>query len=281
MPRSFGATVGQPDVVRRSLFILASLSALLCVAVGVLWWRSHQTHYMAMWTSPTTAWQVSSMRGKVWVFTHPDKPAPTPTVPTLDWHDAVRHGALETLHFDQYALGADDKERQVAADELESCGRAARNAAGFYRQVKSGIDAGNVKWKSILSWVRREYLTTMADEQRAWAHLQAAEAQLQGGDRLGFRWFQRFAPCSRFVAVPYWSLSVLTAVLPAMSLLFWHRSRRRKRAGHCPTCGYDLRAIRTAAPSVERRATSSMGRDIRVECTTASASRPAMRRRPA
>src|SRR5687768_17913244 len=120
MRRSSAATTEQHDVVRRSSFILSSLSALLCIAVGVLWWRSHQTHYMAMWTSPTTAWQVSSMRGKVWVFTHPDKPAPTPTVPTLDCHDQVPTGPWERLHFDNTERGPEDKKGQWEREDLKS-----------------------------------------------------------------------------------------------------------------------------------------------------------------
>jgi hypothetical protein len=42
------------------------------------------------------------------------------------------------------------------------------------------------------------------------------------------------------VRIPYWSVTVLAAVLPARSLWRWRRSRRRQRAGLCPRCGYNL-----------------------------------------
>jgi hypothetical protein len=44
------------------------------------------------------------------------------------------------------------------------------------------------------------------------------------------------------VVAPHWSLALATAVLPALSLFRWHRSRNRHRAGLCPSCDYDLRA---------------------------------------
>ena len=49
-----------------------------------------------------------------------------------------------------------------------------------------------------------------------------------------------------FIVVPYWVPSALLAVLP----LLWWRFRRRSRtaAGHCASCGYDLRASKDRCP---------------------------------
>ncbi len=48
--------------------------------------------------------------------------------------------------------------------------------------------------------------------------------------------------------LPHWSLAVLFGVLPTIYLLRKIRSRRLKRIGHCPTCGYDLRATPDRCP---------------------------------
>ena len=53
------------------------------------------------------------------------------------------------------------------------------------------------------------------------------------------------------VTVPYWLLAVLTAILPMVAGVGMFRSvrrRRRKQAGRCATCGYDLRASGEVCP---------------------------------
>jgi hypothetical protein len=52
----------------------------------------------------------------------------------------------------------------------------------------------------------------------------------------------------RLVSLPHWFLALLFAILPAVHLRAAIRSRRRHRAGHCPTCGYDLRATPERCP---------------------------------
>ena len=52
----------------------------------------------------------------------------------------------------------------------------------------------------------------------------------------------------RCVSVPHWSLALLFAILPALHLRAFIRSRRRHRIGHCPRCGYDLRATPERCP---------------------------------
>jgi hypothetical protein len=46
-----------------------------------------------------------------------------------------------------------------------------------------------------------------------------------------------------FIALPYWLLAIMLAILPAIRLLWimYHRWRTRK-TNICATCGYDLRA---------------------------------------
>jgi hypothetical protein len=85
--------------------------------------------------------------------------------------------------------------------------------------------------------------------------------------RLGFGWDQHsmFSPnptggsfkfeCS-VVAVPYWSLLALMAVLPAL----WCRRRwvrdRRQKMGLCLACGYDLRGSPDRCPECGAEAKS-------------------------
>ncbi len=55
-------------------------------------------------------------------------------------------------------------------------------------------------------------------------------------NRLGGHWWG--------LTVPVWPIVILTAVAPTV----WLRRRRRHPAGHCPTCGYDLRATPDRCP---------------------------------
>jgi len=50
------------------------------------------------------------------------------------------------------------------------------------------------------------------------------------------------------VRLPYWLPSLLFALLPAYCVRRWLRARRRRAAGQCPTCGYDLRATPDRCP---------------------------------
>jgi hypothetical protein len=50
------------------------------------------------------------------------------------------------------------------------------------------------------------------------------------------------------VSVPYWFLLPTLAALPATWVVRRSSHRRRKRLGHCATCGYDLRATPERCP---------------------------------
>lgn len=50
------------------------------------------------------------------------------------------------------------------------------------------------------------------------------------------------------VAIPHWVPGSLAAVCPSLWIVKAQRVRRRRREGHCPKCGYDLRATPDRCP---------------------------------
>jgi hypothetical protein len=48
--------------------------------------------------------------------------------------------------------------------------------------------------------------------------------------------------------LPEWLLAITFAALPAVGLVQFRRDRRRRHAGHCQSCGYDLRATPNRCP---------------------------------
>ncbi len=54
------------------------------------------------------------------------------------------------------------------------------------------------------------------------------------------------------VSAPMWALLLLFGVFPVAHLLMAYRKMKRKPAGLCPTCGYDLRASAGCCPECGR-----------------------------
>ncbi len=50
------------------------------------------------------------------------------------------------------------------------------------------------------------------------------------------------------VRMPWWSIVLLTGVMPLRSLVALMLREKQHRAGHCPDCGYDLRATPRRCP---------------------------------
>jgi hypothetical protein len=63
-----------------------------------------------------------------------------------------------------------------------------------------------------------------------------------GGDRLPLTFGYLL------LAAPVWPVAVLFGVGPGIWLLARRRERRRSLSGHCPACGYDLRATPDRCP---------------------------------
>ena len=67
----------------------------------------------------------------------------------------------------------------------------------------------------------------------------------------GFHWQQGDAVYGgpfTLVGVPYWFLMAAAGALPMTWLVVRARARHRLNAGHCTTCGYDLRASPARCP---------------------------------
>jgi len=75
-------------------------------------------------------------------------------------------------------------------------------------------------------------------------------------DVWGFRWHPRsdrnWEYRERGIAVPAWSLVLLSGALPAWMSAGFYRSVRRSRRGFCSRCGYDLRATPERCPECGR-----------------------------
>ena len=68
---------------------------------------------------------------------------------------------------------------------------------------------------------------------------------------LGFAWHDMVPGDGiryRGVAFPLWLAALLFLLLPAVRTHRFVRRRRRRRAGRCPACGYDLRATPGQCP---------------------------------
>lgn len=57
-----------------------------------------------------------------------------------------------------------------------------------------------------------------------------------------------FNPPMKVAIIPYWLPVTAFLILPVRKLLLLNRSRRRRRAGLCVACGYDLRATSDRCP---------------------------------
>ena len=66
---------------------------------------------------------------------------------------------------------------------------------------------------------------------------------------LGFAYIQgSFNGTYDIYAIPFWFLLLLTGIGPALWWFGVYRGRRRRLAGHCARCGYDLRATPGRCP---------------------------------
>ena len=104
----------------------------------------------------------------------------------------------------------------------------------------------------VWSGLRRRILTQRPPDEVSWTvwHPEPFSQTAFAGSPLG-RWHLTLDPVragsvpawyTYHVTVPHWSLAAFFSVLPTAFLIGSVRIMRRRRAGLCPSCGYDLRA---------------------------------------
>jgi hypothetical protein len=131
-------------------------------------------------------------------------------------------------------------------------------SASGQRTIRIDADSGGgqleVSWK-VSSAAEREQVAQRNDLARRSVYHQtfpevppmyARSLPPTAWNALGFKQFS--GPTHSSMAVPYWSLVLLTAPAPLARALTIARRRRRIKAGLCAECGYDLRATPDRCP---------------------------------
>jgi hypothetical protein len=194
--------------LRRLLLAVIISSALICAATVTMWIRAQRHPWRFNVRSPVGAAALHSDKGQSIVF---DNGRQMQIEITTAGRDAERRAT------DAYNQVAEDYER-----------------AG--RDISDPTDPAQVA-------AREELDQHVRDLHRyAWDYMHSA-------DGVRARWEAH--PPKR-LAVRFSVIALITGVLPFMAILAAIRSRlrtrRRQRKGHCPGCGYDLRATLDRCP---------------------------------
>ena len=125
----------------------------------------------------------------------------------------------------------------------------ARGAFCFRFHWKSGkpsVPLGPRSW-SISPVERPKPYAELYDHPSVWNRLGFAFATFSPGGSFFYSSAGRAAH-GCILQVPCWFLAALTALLPSRRLATRWRAARRRKAGLCPHCGYDLRASKDRCP---------------------------------
>jgi hypothetical protein len=120
--------------------------------------------------------------------------------------------------------------------------------AGMKRYLKLDADSGagllELSWKTWTAANRQELQKRNELTGQRFYHRTFHNEPLHDA-----RFFGHYTgPTHTSIWFPYLSAALLTAFLPALWLIAHLRRRGRVKSGHCPTCGYDLRATPGRCP---------------------------------
>jgi hypothetical protein len=107
----------------------------------------------------------------------------------------------------------------------------------------------------------RGYLSRPPDDVRFALAMTSMAARRHNWNTWGFGYSHDATPTggTRLLFVPYWAPALAAGVLAVYGSIRAYRRRQRLRAGHCPRCGYDLRASPGRCPECGRAAAQESG----------------------
>jgi hypothetical protein len=137
---------------------------------------------------------------------------------------------------------------QIVRTEADSSGFGLRSCRGsivlWYREVRGFVNVPD-QWNFESGPVNNP-IDIMPLGLVRWSGLGFYSSYIAGAVASGFPPIH-----DEYLCIPYWALSVATAIPLAAGFFRWRRRRVIKRQalrGHCPNCNYDLRATPERCP---------------------------------
>ena len=193
----------------RLLKFLTIVSALLFLLTLTLWVRGHYARDSLWYSTDSMRYSIHSYRGRIWLWSLSIAPDPSATV----WLTRLKINS--GLQFDSVS--------DSWYAPYTAVSRGVNIEVNFTEAPAQGW--GGMVDKKLLGF---RYVTTAQ-----WYPL----AQLQ----MGYP-----SATSSALFIPHWAILFLTAFLPALAIA--RTIRNRRQPGHCPDCGYDLRATPARCP---------------------------------
>jgi len=188
---------------------LVALSALLCLATISLWIRGHYARDGLWYSTDSMRYSIHSYRGRIWLWKLSIAPNPSAMV----WSTPLRMST--GLQVDSVSDSWYAPYTGKVIGKTISLGNDIIDAPGGWSATSK--QHFGFRYVSTDTWYPKAQLM--------WGYPTAR---------------------SRAIFIPHWAVMIFTAILPAITI---NRSiRNRMSPGHCPKCGYDLRATPNKCP---------------------------------